>query len=260
LTGQKAKVAAVTNVWGSPSFLSDDSGLVYTAPDPLAPASGLSLLEQDLTADRLHSQGPVALWLSDASMGLIYRRSSTQSTNQPPTVTLQLSADSISTQVPVTLMATATDPDGTVVSYAATGLPSGVTLNASTGLISGAAATGSDGVYPVTATVSDGTLTATRTFTWTVTAATVTQSPVIDVTVWTQRSTARTTIVSPVFSTAGSNELLLALVATGYVSGENTTVTGVEGAGLTWELVGRANGQSGTSEIWRAFAAAPVAG
>jgi bacillolysin len=115
LTGQKAKVAAVTNVWGSPSFLSDDSGLVYTAPDPLAPASGLSLLEQDLTADRLHSQGPVALWLSDASMGLIYRRSSTQSTNQPPTVTLQLSADSISTQVPVTLMATATDPDGTVV-------------------------------------------------------------------------------------------------------------------------------------------------
>src|SRR5882757_5125915 len=65
---------------------------------------------------------------------------------------------------------------------------------------------------------------------------------------------ASTTIASPAFSTAAPNELLLAFIATDYISGANTTVSGVSGAGLTWTLVQRANGQSGTSEIWRAFA------
>jgi hypothetical protein len=35
-------------------------------------------------------------------------------------------------------------------------------------------------------------------------------------------------------------------------------VIGVSGAGLTWQLVVRTNAQRGTSEIWRAFAAAPL--
>jgi hypothetical protein len=65
---------------------------------------------------------------------------------------------------------------------------------------------------------------------------------------------AATTIVSPSFSTATTNELLLAFVSTDYLSGTNTTVTGISGAGLTWTLVQRTNGQSGSAEIWRAFA------
>src|SRR5471030_802257 len=56
--------------------------------------------------------------------------------------------------------------------------------------------------------------------------------------------------------TDASNEHVLAFIATDYLSGTNTTVTGVTGAGLTWVLVGRTNVQSGTSEIWRAFAPA----
>ena len=56
------------------------------------------------------------------------------------------------------------------------------------------------------------------------------------------------------FSTGSANELLLAFVATDYLSGLNTTVTGVSGGGLNWVLVRRTNVQSGTSEIWRAFA------
>ena len=56
------------------------------------------------------------------------------------------------------------------------------------------------------------------------------------------------------FSTAFGNELLLAFIATDYLSGPNTTVTGVSGGGLNWVLVRRTNVQSGTSEIWRAFA------
>src|SRR6185503_11791453 len=47
-------------------------------------------------------------------------------------------------------------------------------------------------------------------------------------------------------------------IATDYKSGANTTVRSVAGAGLTWALAVRSNGQSGTSEIWRAFAGAPL--
>ncbi len=65
---------------------------------------------------------------------------------------------------------------------------------------------------------------------------------------------ASSTIVSPVFSTAASNELILAFIATDYISGANTTVKNVAGGGLTWTLVQRANVQSGSAEIWRAFA------
>jgi len=63
------------------------------------------------------------------------------------------------------------DPDGTPVTYAATGLPTGLSLNATTGLIAGTPTTA--GSYNVTATVSDGTLSATRSFTWTITSANV---------------------------------------------------------------------------------------
>jgi hypothetical protein len=69
---------------------------------------------------------------------------------------------------------------------------------------------------------------------------------------------AATTIASPAFSTATTNELLLAFVSTDYLRGANTTVTGISGAGLTWTLVQRTNGQSGSAEIWRAFAASTL--
>jgi hypothetical protein len=78
----------------------------------------------------------------------------------------------------------------------------------------------------------------------------------IDATIWRDQSTSP--ITTPAFSTTSGNELLLAFVATDYVSGTNTTVTGVAGGGLTWALVRRTNVQSGTSEIWRAFAPAPL--
>ena len=55
-----------------------------------------------------------------------------------------------------------------------------------------------------------------------------------------------------------ANELLLAFVSTDYLSGTNTTVTGVRGGGLSWTLVRRTNVQAGTSEIWRAFSAVPL--
>lgn len=78
-----------------------------------------------------------------------------------------------------------------------------------------------------------------------------------DVVVFTNRSNSGPAITSPSFSTAASGELLLAFVASDGKS-PGMTVTGITGAGLTWVLVRRTNTQLGTSEIWRAFAPAPL--
>lgn len=65
-------------------------------------------------------------------------------------------------------------PDGKTLTYSATGLPSGLTVNATTGLISGTIMA-SAGSYSVTATVSDGILQASQTFTWQVTSGSAPQ-------------------------------------------------------------------------------------
>jgi hypothetical protein len=76
----------------------------------------------------------------------------------------------------------------------------------------------------------------------------------VDANVSVDQASANTKVVTPTFSTTSGNELLLAFISTDWLSGPNTTVTGITGGGLTWTLVVRANGQSGTSEVWRAFA------
>ena len=79
-----------------------------------------------------------------------------------------------------------------------------------------------------------------------------------DVAVSTDATVSSKTVASPGFTTSANNELLLAFVAADNLSGTNTSVTSVAGGGLTWTLVKRTNVQRGTSEIWRAFAAAPL--
>ena len=73
----------------------------------------------------------------------------------------------------VTYQVQATDADAGTLSYAAAGLPAGLTINTSTGLITGTigSAAASIGSYTTTVTVSDGTNTASDTFGWTVGAA-----------------------------------------------------------------------------------------
>ena len=70
----------------------------------------------------------------------------------------------------ISLSAAATDPDDDPLTYAASGLPPGLTINASSGLISGTIAFNAAGAYPVSLTVHDGTeVDDTDVFTWTVT-------------------------------------------------------------------------------------------
>ena len=72
----------------------------------------------------------------------------------------------------VSLQIQASDPDGPSLSYAASDLPAGLTINATTGLVSGTVAFTAAGTYGVTVTVTDPTsLTASTSFTWTVTSA-----------------------------------------------------------------------------------------
>jgi Abnormal spindle-like microcephaly-assoc'd, ASPM-SPD-2-Hydin len=68
------------------------------------------------------------------------------------------------------------------------------------------------------------------------------------------QNTPSKTITTPVFTVSSGQELLLAFISTDQVKSPNTTVQSVTGGGLTWALVVRTNTQSGTSEIWRAFA------
>jgi hypothetical protein len=74
------------------------------------------------------------------------------------------------------------------------------------------------------------------------------------------RGTNATTVTTAAFSTVSPNELLLAFVSGGTTGAVGQTVTGITGGGLTWVLVKRTNAQTGTAEVWRAFAAAPLTG
>ena len=83
-------------------------------------------------------------------------------------------------------------------------------------------------------------------------------APAIDAKAFGDQASPSSTLMTAAFSTSSANQLLLAYVATDYLSGANTTVTNVTGAGLNWVLVLRTNTQGGTSEIWRAFAPSPL--
>jgi type VI secretion system Hcp family effector len=70
----------------------------------------------------------------------------------------------------VSLQLSASDLDGEALAWSAAGLPAGLAIDPATGLIGGVIAANASGSYPVTVTVTDpGGLSATASFTWTVT-------------------------------------------------------------------------------------------
>ena len=97
--------------------------------------------------------------------------------NAPPALT-NPGTQSSKVGQPASLQLVGSDPKGDVLTYSATGLPPGLTLMASTGYVSGTPTT--SGSYSVTARVSDGTLTASQTFTWT-TGVVDTAAPVVTI-------------------------------------------------------------------------------
>jgi hypothetical protein len=61
-------------------------------------------------------------------------------------------------------------------------------------------------------------------------------------------------VTTPPFHTAMAGEILLALVSADGPQGGGKQTATVSGAGLTWNLIKRANAQSGDSEVWAATA------
>ena len=94
------------------------------------------------------------------------------------------------------------DPKGDPLTYSATGLPPGLKLMASTGYISGTPTTA--GSYSLTARASDGVLTASQTFTWTVGVADTTP-PVVNITGPTSAATYATSAATLALSGTASD-------------------------------------------------------
>ncbi len=87
--------------------------------------------------------------------------------NLAPTLTQPANQINVE-NAPISLPLVGTDPEGAPLTYSATGLPASLSVNPTSGVISGRLTSSSAGSYSVTATVSDGSLTNSKTFTWTV--------------------------------------------------------------------------------------------
>jgi hypothetical protein len=104
----------------------------------------------------------------------------TSTVNLAPTLTQPSSQTSVVGTAVNALTLVGQDPEGRPLTYSAANLPPGLTVNSSSGVISGTPSAA--GTYSVTATVSDGALSTSRTFTWTVSAAPVRETPSADTT------------------------------------------------------------------------------
>jgi len=91
------------------------------------------------------------------------------STNQPP-VLVQPSNQSTVGGSGVSLQLSASDPDGASLTFSASGLPDGLSIDSSTGLISGSVSVSALASYSVNIGVTDGILSDSKSFTWATTA------------------------------------------------------------------------------------------
>src|ERR1043166_8675484 len=126
--------------------------------------------------------------------------------NAPPSITNPGNRTSTVGTAISALQLVGSDPYGEPVSFTASGLPAGLTLAPTTGLIPGTPTTAN--TYNVTVGVTDGVLSASASFTWTVNAAPVpdTTVPTISITSPTNQSTYATSSSSVTLSgTANDN-------------------------------------------------------
>ena len=144
------------------------AGSGYTICAAVSAAPSTNLMVQDrIQATAGTVTATATLNTPDIWGGAIAAFKKASAANLAPTLTQpvnQTSAENATISLPLV----ASDPEGTALTYSATGLPPVLGLNAATGVIAGTLTFASAGTYAVTATVSDGALTNSKTFTWTV--------------------------------------------------------------------------------------------
>jgi hypothetical protein len=99
--------------------------------------------------------------------------------NQPPSLA-QPNDQASTVNEQVFLSLSATDPEGGSLTFSASGLPAGLSVQPFTGVIGGAATV--PGTYTIAATVSDGALSDTASFKWSVIPASDTAAPMVSIT------------------------------------------------------------------------------
>jgi hypothetical protein len=88
--------------------------------------------------------------------------------NHPPVFNADLGDRTDAEHDAVSFSAAATDQDGDTLTYSATGLPTGISINPASGLVSGTLSYSSAGSNPVVISVTDGNAVVTDSFTWNV--------------------------------------------------------------------------------------------
>ena len=167
----------------------------------------------------------------------------------------------------VNYTATVTAQNGylSATTLAVSGLPAGATASFTPQAVTGSgtaqltidtSSTTPAGTYPITITGTSGALTHSAKATLAVSSSGNPSILAIDTVSSADSSSANNQSTTAQFSTTGPNELLLAFISSDSSTSGGNTVTSVTGAGLTWQLVARANGVWGDAEIWRALAPA----
>ncbi|NNC80195.1 MAG: hypothetical protein HKN94_08595, partial [Acidimicrobiales bacterium] len=159
----------------------------------------------------------------------------TTNTNRPPVVTPITDQTNAEADI-VSVTPTGSDPDGDAITWSATGLPDGLTIDPATGAITGTLTYDAAGTTTVTITATDpGTLDDSTTFDWTVT--NTNRAPIVGVI--TDRTNAETDsiILNPIGSDPDGDAL--AWSATGLPDGLTIDpVTGATIGTLTYDAAG----------------------
>ncbi len=200
----------------------DGTALTYSAsglPASLSVNATTGVIAGTLT---FASAGPYTVTATASDGSLTNSKTFTwtvSNVNRAPTLTQPANQTSARNAV-ISLPLVASDPDGTALTYSATGLPASLSINSTTGVIAGTLTVTSAGTYTVTATASDGALTNSKMFTWTVTDTA--PAPIV-------------TTLSPISGTAGT---VVTITGTNFGAPQGTTSTvtfnGTPAAPTTW--------------------------
>ncbi len=250
------------------------SGLPSGATATFNPAtlSGSGNSQLNITTDGTVAPGTYPLTITATDGTLTHSAGVSLVVSAAADFTLTVSPPSITVEAgsTATTNVTITGENGysAAANLAATGLPNGMTATFNPATVNGSGSSQlsiattsgvAPGQYPITITATSGNLSHSAQATLTVSSAGQGPQFAMDAAASGDLSSASASASTGLFSTAQGNELLLAFISADSPSSTPNQVTAVSGGGLTWELVTRANAQPGDSEIWRAWASAPLA-